>query len=74
MLVLLLKNMEITSDLLVVQMKSFTDKVVPKTSMDELILSSAIRKRLESIVSFEKARAILLGQWGFQQEQLGTTC
>lgn len=56
------------------QMKSFTDRVVPKTSMDELILSSAIRKRLESIVSFEKARAVLLGQWGFQQEQLGTAC
>jgi len=56
------------------QMKSFTDRVVPKTSLDELILSSAIRKRLESIIRFEKARAVLLGQWGFQQEQLGTTC
>lgn len=56
------------------QMKSFTNRVVPKISMDELILSSAIRKRLESVISFEKARAVLLGQWGFQQEQLGTAC
>ncbi|KAH9323474.1 hypothetical protein KI387_018113, partial [Taxus chinensis] len=56
------------------QMKSFTHRVVPKTSMDELILSSSMRKHLESIINFEKARAVLLGQWGFQQEQLGTAC
>ncbi|GLJ32583.1 hypothetical protein SUGI_0655660 [Cryptomeria japonica] len=56
------------------QMKSFTHRVVPKTSMDELILSTSMRKHLECIISFEKARAVLLGQWGFQQEQLGTAC
>jgi hypothetical protein len=56
------------------QMKSFTHRVVPKISMEELILSSAMRERLDAIINFEKARAVLLGQWGFQQERLGTAC
>ncbi|CAK9251150.1 unnamed protein product, partial [Sphagnum jensenii] len=55
-------------------MKSFTHRVVPKISMEELILSSAMRERLDAIINFEKARAVLLGQWGFQQQRLGTAC
>ncbi|KAL3696624.1 hypothetical protein R1sor_010700 [Riccia sorocarpa] len=56
------------------QMKTFTHRVVPKTGMDELILSSQMREKMDAIVTFEKARAVLLGQWGFQQERLGTAC
>ncbi|CAK9229367.1 unnamed protein product [Sphagnum troendelagicum] len=56
------------------QMKSFTHRVVPKISMEELILSSALRERLDAVINFEKARAVLLGQWGFEQERLGTAC
>ena len=44
------------------QMKSFTHRLVPNTSMDELILSTSMRKHLECIINFEKARAVLLGQ------------
>ncbi len=58
----------------VMQMKSFTHRVVPKISMEELILSSALRERLDAVINFEKARAVLLGQWGFEQERLGTAC
>lgn len=60
--------------MLYVQMKSFTHRVVPKTGMEELILGNVMRERIESIISFEKARAVLLGQWGFEQERLGTAC
>ncbi|KAG6551896.1 hypothetical protein Mapa_006512 [Marchantia paleacea] len=56
------------------QMKTFTHRVVPKTGMDDLILSSGMREKMDAIVTFEKARAVLLGQWGFQQERLGTAC
>eukprot|EP00246_Nothoceros_aenigmaticus_P015199 TRINITY_DN6205_c0_g1_i3.p1 TRINITY_DN6205_c0_g1~~TRINITY_DN6205_c0_g1_i3.p1 ORF type:complete len:1045 (-),score=220.48 TRINITY_DN6205_c0_g1_i3:28-2925(-) len=56
------------------QMKSFTHRVVPKTGMEELILGNVMRERIDSIINFEKARAVLLGQWGFQQERLGTAC
>lgn len=42
--------------------------------MDDLILSSGMREKMDAIVTFEKARAVLLGQWGFQQERLGTAC
>lgn len=55
-------------------MKTFTHRVVPKTGMDDLILSSGMREKMDAIVTFEKARAVLLGQWGFQQERLGTAC
>ncbi|XP_057858143.2 uncharacterized protein LOC131067212 isoform X1 [Cryptomeria japonica] len=56
------------------QMKSLKQRIVPKTSMDELVLSTTLHERLNAIVEFEKARAVLLGQWGFQQERLGATC
>lgn len=55
-------------------MKSFSQRVVPTISMDDLVLAKHIRERLDAIVNFEKARAVLLGQWGFQQERLGTAC
>ncbi|XP_024517371.1 uncharacterized protein LOC112341471 isoform X1 [Selaginella moellendorffii] len=56
------------------QMKSFTHRVVPKAGVDDLVLCTAMRERIEGILKFEKARAILQGQWGFQQERLGTAC
>ncbi|CAM6102058.1 unnamed protein product [Calypogeia fissa] len=56
------------------QMKTFTHRVVPKTGMDELILTANMREKMDAIITFEKARAVLLGQWGFQQERLGTAC
>jgi hypothetical protein len=55
-------------------MKTFTHRVVPQTGIDELILTPGMREKMDAIITFEKARAVLLGQWGFQQERLGTAC
>ncbi|KAJ7523017.1 hypothetical protein O6H91_18G034900 [Diphasiastrum complanatum] len=56
------------------QMKSFSHRVIPKIALDDLVLTARMREYMDTIVSFEKARAVLLGQWGFSQERLGTAC
>ena len=56
------------------QMKSFSSRVVPKTGLDDLVLSKSHRQQLDGIVDFEKARHVLIGSWGFPQERLGAAC
>ncbi|CAM6093219.1 unnamed protein product [Calypogeia fissa] len=56
------------------QMKTFKHRVVPKTGLDKLILTPSMRQKLEAIVTFQKARGVLLGQWGFELERIGTGC
>lgn len=46
-------------------MKSFAHRVVPKAGLDDLILSTSLRKQLDAVVDLEKARGVLFGQWGF---------
>jgi len=50
------------------QMKSFQNRVVPKQGLDELVLGEELKAKLQEIVDFEKARAVLFGQWGFAED------
>eukprot|EP00897_Mesotaenium_endlicherianum_P001050 jgi/Mesen1/10946/ME000096S10524 len=56
------------------QMKSFAQRVVPQSGLDELVLPRPMRAKLDAVVSFERARAVLLGQWGFLHERTGAAC
>jgi SpoVK/Ycf46/Vps4 family AAA+-type ATPase len=47
------------------QMKMFSQRVVPKAGLSELVLSEKLRQSLEDIVRLEKARSVLYGDWGF---------
>lgn len=47
------------------QMKTFSQRVVPKGGLSELVLSGKLLKSLEDIVKLEKARSVLYGDWGF---------
>eukprot|EP00941_MAST-03F_sp_MAST-3F-sp1_P002859 g2859.t1 len=48
------------------KMRAFSQRVVPISGLENLILlSDSHRKQLQSLINFEKARAILFGSWGF---------
>ncbi|XP_064405407.1 uncharacterized protein LOC135350521 [Halichondria panicea] len=47
------------------RMKDFDRRVVPNAGLDEIIVEDDIMRQLKEIVQFEKARAVLFGQWGF---------
>lgn len=53
------------------QMMDFDERVVPKNGLDELIASEAVKKELQEMVSLEKARGILFGSWGFNDDMRG---
>ncbi|CAE7905496.1 cdc48 [Symbiodinium sp. KB8] len=47
------------------QMQSFAKRLVPRAGLDALVLTSALKQKLLDIVAFEKARPLLLENWGF---------
>lgn len=58
------------------QMMEFDERVVPQSGLDELIASDAVKNNLQDMVSLEKARGILFGSWGFNddmRDRQGTT-
>ena len=46
-------------------LQDFDRRVVPDCGLDEVIVEESIMRQLREIVQFEKARAVLFGQWGF---------
>eukprot|EP01137_Pigoraptor_chileana_P029176 Opistho-2@14032 len=46
-------------------MVEFDRRVVPVAGLDGLVLATDVCRRLAEIVRFEKARQILIGEWGF---------
>lgn len=57
------------------QMRAFSDRVVPKTSLEDVILPTKLVAKLKELVDYEKARSVLFGQWGFndsRREKSGT--
>lgn len=46
-------------------MKSFDRRVVPDSGLDDVVIDSEVMTTLRDIVDYEKARAVLFGQWGF---------
>jgi SpoVK/Ycf46/Vps4 family AAA+-type ATPase len=58
------------------QMVDFDERVLPRAGLEELIVSDSIKEQLQQIVSLEKARGILFGSWGFDEDmrsRQGTT-
>lgn len=55
------------------RMIDFTRRRVPSRSIEDLILAPEQKRILNEIVSFEKARQVLYSQWGFNQQDKGTT-
>jgi hypothetical protein len=58
------------------QMMEFDERVVPQSGLDELIASDDVKNNLQEMVSLEKARGILFGSWGFNddmRDRQGTT-
>jgi SpoVK/Ycf46/Vps4 family AAA+-type ATPase len=49
------------------RLRANSDSIVPKHGLDRLILSDSIRKTLDCVLSFEKARSVLFGQWRFDE-------
>jgi SpoVK/Ycf46/Vps4 family AAA+-type ATPase len=47
------------------RLADFDRRVVPTLGLEALVLPPEIRQRLIEVVSFEKAREVLFGQWGF---------
>lgn len=57
--------------------RTFANRVIPKSGLDELILSERLQKQLTSIVQLEKARSVLFGPWGWSEQmrdQQSSTC
>lgn len=50
------------------QMVDFNERVVPKEGLSSLIVSEPVMDKLSEIVSLEKARGILFGSWGFDED------
>jgi len=50
------------------QMTDFDRRVVPLFGLDGLVLTPLLRKILEQIIQFEKARNVLFSQWGFDEK------
>jgi SpoVK/Ycf46/Vps4 family AAA+-type ATPase len=58
------------------QMVDFDERVLPRAGLAELIVSDSIKEQLQQMVSLEKARGILFGSWGFDDDmrsRQGTT-
>lgn len=49
------------------RLRANSDSIVPTHGLDRLVLSDSVRKTMESVVSFEKARSVLFGQWRFDE-------
>lgn len=49
------------------RLRANSDSIVPSHGLDRLILSDGVRKTMESVISFEKARSVLFGQWRFDE-------
>lgn len=47
------------------QMRGFKSRVVPTAGIDTLVLPAVLEDELGAIISLEKARGVLFGQWGF---------
>lgn len=47
------------------QMRQFDQRCVPKTGLPALVLAKDARANIEEVVRFEKARAVLFGEWGY---------
>ncbi|GLC47982.1 hypothetical protein PLESTB_000046300 [Pleodorina starrii] len=49
---------------------------VPRRGLEDVLLQPSLKEQLEKIVQHEKARAVLVGQWGFGAggDLSGTTC
>ena len=50
------------------QMVDFNERVIPKEGLSALIVSEPVMDKLSEIVSLEKARGILFGSWGFDED------
>ncbi|KAJ0393396.1 hypothetical protein P43SY_005410 [Pythium insidiosum] len=46
-------------------MKTFDHRVVPTAGLDALIADDGVKRQLQQVVQFEKARSVIYGQWGF---------
>lgn len=58
------------------QMQDFDERKVPTSGLDELIVCDSARKQLKDMIDLEKARGILFGMWGFDdqmRDRQGTT-
>lgn len=49
----------------ILQMNEFEKRIIPKRTLNDLIASDELIAQLKEIISFEKARKVLFGQWGF---------
>mmetsp|Transcript_18421 Transcript_18421/g.55530 ORF Transcript_18421/g.55530 Transcript_18421/m.55530 type:complete len:1186 (-) Transcript_18421:1035-4592(-) len=58
------------------RMKDFDRRRVPTRGMEDVLLPDTLKAKLSKVVQHEKARAVLMGQWGFgaKGELTGTTC
>jgi len=58
------------------QMVDFNERVIPKEGLSSLVVSKPVMDNLSEMVSLEKARGILFGSWGFDEDmrsRQGTT-
>ena len=49
------------------RLRANSDSIVPNHGLDRLILNESVRKTLEAVIAFEKARSVLFGQWRFDE-------
>eukprot|EP01121_Diplochlamys_sp_Union-15-3_P013676 TRINITY_DN4275_c0_g1_i1.p1 TRINITY_DN4275_c0_g1~~TRINITY_DN4275_c0_g1_i1.p1 ORF type:complete len:316 (-),score=53.28 TRINITY_DN4275_c0_g1_i1:23-970(-) len=47
------------------QLVEFERRIIPNRGLDHLVAPSDLKKQLSDIISFEKAKKILFGHWGF---------
>ncbi|KAL1496903.1 hypothetical protein AB1Y20_014482 [Prymnesium parvum] len=49
-------------------MSNFDRGVVPRYGLENVILPSSVKEKLKQIVNYQKAQAVLFGQWGFEKQ------
>ena len=49
-------------------MSNFDRGVVPRHGLEECVLPPSVKDRLKQIVNYQKAQAVLFGQWGFEKQ------
>lgn len=57
-------------------MVDFNERVIPRGGLSELVVSDSVLEKVRDIVNLEKARGILFGSWGFDDDmraRQGTT-
>ncbi|KAL0484135.1 AAA family ATPase [Acrasis kona] len=57
----------------IAQSNEFDRRIIPKRSLNDLVLDEDLLKRLKDVIEYDKVKNVLYGRWGFADSKKGGT-